>query len=863
MDDTRKRLIALSKRTPFSNLLQYVAYDASTCIYTLAGGNRGMIFEVTPYVFAGDDMAEQILTVLNKELLPDEAMISFTLWAGHDVKDFSKRNKIGRMQRFSSTGDREVDEILNELAEEHVSYITGHTGSPVEKRFGTIVRDMRAYVSVVIKTDEGSGRDISDDDQLEELHTEVEQGLAAAALNPRSIDPKGLIRLVGSIVNWSESPSWANPDIGYSPEQPIRKQICDIDHECVVNDSSFRLNERYVKVISAHAFPKRVTLSDSYSYLMAHKAREAKIKDNVLITTNIYLHNAKQSQSSIKRNRKWSKQQDVAPFNKFEPKLTDIARSFDLLFDSAVTGGDRPCSISFSVAMFGDSEEKVRRQASDAISHFRSLKYDMKEEILVALPVFCSMLPMNADPDGRIVDLLGRFRTCTTKQAARILPLCSEWKGVGHPVSTFIGKTGQLVGYNNFDNSTNYNILLMAESGSGKSVLANRMIADLLAHGGRAIIIDQGYSYLNACELFKGEFITFNEESCPNLNPFPLINDFSEEIDMLVGIIVAMANIKTSTQEGVFQSAMIKMILSEVWNERGHNSTIDDIADKCRGSNDRRISDIAVLLNSFTKNGEYGKYYYNHSKPVDFSKNRLIILELDDLKNKEHLSQVVVLQLILMANSYIYQKTANGDSSWTTMFIDEAWKFVASGSGRREENPVLEFILTAYRQFRKNNAAMAMITQSLNDVYQHAAGRAIAENAGNRLYLGQKVDSLEQMFDEKKIVLEHFWFDQLKSVRTEKGYFSEIFFDTSVAKGVGRLVLSPYSLLLFSTASDDRIAIRNERKRGWSIHQAAIRVLQSRGVAAYMNVEVGEPDGSADFDVIDVEDEQAVVGVVA
>src|SRR5690606_5261629 len=157
---------------------------------------------------------------------------------------------------------------------------------------------------------------------------------------------------------------------------------------------------------------------------------------------------------------------------------------------------------------------------------------------------------------------------------------------------------------------TNYNILLMAESGSGKSVLANRMIADLLAHGGRAIIIDQGYSYLNACELFKGEFITFNEESCPNLNPFPLINDFSEEIDMLVGIIVAMANIKTSTQEGVFQSAMIKMILSEVWNEKGHNSTIDDIADKCRGNNDRRISDISVLLNSFTKNGEYGKYYY-------------------------------------------------------------------------------------------------------------------------------------------------------------------------------------------------------------------------------------------------------------
>src|SRR5690606_18037789 len=125
----------------------------------------------------------------------------------------------------------------------------------------------------------------------------------------------------------------------------------------------------------------------------------------------------------------------------------------------------------------------------------------------------------------------------------------------------FVGRTGQVLPFNLFDNSTNYNALLMAESGSGKSVLSNRIIADMLACGGRVILVDQGYSYKNATELFGGKFITFDEHSCPNLNPFPLIQDFDEEIDMLVGIIVAMARIQPYTADGIYQVAALRQIL--------------------------------------------------------------------------------------------------------------------------------------------------------------------------------------------------------------------------------------------------------------------------------------------------------------
>jgi conjugal transfer ATP-binding protein TraC len=855
MDRTQKRMLALTRRTPFHSLLQYRHYDSSTGLYGLANGNVGIIFEVRPFIFAGDDVANDVLTVLNKDVIPDGSMASFSLWAGHDLRNVVKNNKLERMSRFTSTGDSEVDDILGRLAEEHVQYVTSKTVDPVEPLFKTKVRDTRCFFSIVLKNADKKNKTLSDDDSLVELYSEIYQGLEAAGMAPKNLAPNSLRVLIGSIVNWADEPSWKNSDINYDDQETIENQICDIDMDCVVNESAIRLNNKYCKVLSANNFPKFPNLSDSYDYLISHQSRECTLKTNTLITTNIYFSRTKQSREQIRKKRKWAKKQDIRPFNIWEPKLSDIAKSFDLLFDSTVDGSDRPCEIMFSVAVFGETEDLVKRQASSAISHFKALKYDMKEEILVGLPVFISMLPMNADPQESVVRALGRFKPCTTVHASRILPLCAEWKGIGRPVSTFVGKTGQILPFNLFDNSTNFNGLLMAESGSGKSVTANRMIADILAHGGRTIIIDQGYSYLNACELFKGTFITFNESNCPNLNPFPLINDFNDEADMLVGMLAAMAQIKSNSERGIFQKAVLRKILSDIWKIKGKETVVDDIAEAAGKSSDERIKDLSILLNPFTRNGEYGKYYYNDSPPVDFDSSRLIILELDDLKNKPHLSEVVVLQLILMANNYIYSKSLRGDSSWTLFLIDEAWKFIAKGSGVQEENAVLEFILTAYRQFRKNIASMMLVTQSLNDVYGHPAGAAIAENAGNRIFMGQKKESIEMMVEEKRIAMEPFWIDQLKKVKTEKGVFSELFFDTSEAKGVGRLILSPYSLLLFSTDSVDRTAIRNERLNGYSIHQAAIRVLQNRKSPHYMGIQVGRPTGSSDFEVFEHEDD--------
>lgn len=842
MDKTRKRIIAMTQRTPLRDMLQYLHYDKGTGIYGLDNGNLGVLFELTPYIIAGDDVADKVLSVLNKHSIPDHSMASFCLWSGHDIRNYTEQNELLRMKRFKPTGSKEVDDVLKSLAEEQFSYISSHTDKPIERLFRTQVRDTRLFFSLVVKDQNaGKKKTLAAEDAIISLHGQIEEGFKAAGLSPRNVDPDMLRVVVGTMTNWAKDPSWKNPDVIYSEDDTIREQIFDIDSECVSHGSVFRLNEKYVSVLSADKMPSEVSLSQSYNYLIAAGAREAGIKNNVIITTNIFFDDQKRERNSIKKWRQWSTKQNVAPFNKINTDIPKIQESFDLLYDSCVAGGDRPCRVMFSMAIFGESEESVQRDAQAAITHFKGIRYTLREEILIGIPVFLMMLPLNADPNLSVVQLLARFKTCTTANAVRLIPACAEWKGLGRPVSAFIGRTGQLLPFNFFDNSTNYNALLMAESGSGKSVLSNRMIADILACGGRVIVVDQGYSYENSAELFGGKFITFNENSCPNLNPFPLIQDFDEEVDLLVGIVVAMAKIQPNTPDGIFQVASLRIILRNIWNEKGRSMIIDDIANHADQSDDKRICDISTLLYPFTTKGEYGKFYFNDSEPIDFNDSRMMVLELDDLKNKEHLSQVVVLQLILMANAYIYSKFHRGDSSWTLMLIDEAWKFVAKSSGSNDDNPVLDFVLTAYRQFRKHNAAMMLVTQSLNDVYQSEAGAAIAENAGNRIFMGQKAASISQMVTEGRVVLDDFWLEQLKSVETAKGVFSEMFFDTSLGKGVARLILSPYALLLFSTEAQDREDIRRYKLKGYTIVDSAKLVLHDRGVRGYMNPKIGKP----------------------
>lgn len=831
-----QRQIAMLRRTPIKDFFSHIAYNHSTQIYQLDDNKVGFAFEIQPMIYAGDEVGNRLNTILSKPSLPDGCIVSFALWAGQDITHISAAARTVRYERFRSTGNHDVDEILQSLSNQHMSFLNEGTRSPVESVYRSRVRDIRGFVSVVIqerkKGRRKKSRSLGEDDKYRELVSEFFEGLSSVDLAPKPLRPVTLKKLLSSIINWQSNANWRSADDYYDDNTPIREQVVDMDTELrVVDGRVFRLNDRYCSVLSAERLPDKVSLGDSFDYIMdCNSAGNGGIRENVLICANIYYEDSKKASKSIDRNRNWANRVAVGPIVKIKPITKKISDSFDLLYDSKEEG-DRPCRVAFHVAVFANTADQVIQEAANIESRFAALRYKMKPESQIALPIFFSMLPLNSDPDNTVVSMIGRYKTCTSKHAVRLLPISSEWKGMGRPVATLVGRSGQIIPFNYFDNQTNYNSLTMAESGSGKSVFSNFMVSNILSCGGRAFIIDQGYSYENTSELFGGKFIKFSADSCPNLNPFTFINEFEEEKDMLIGLLVAMTKINPNEAEGRFQVATLRSLLSRVWSKKGRDMLVDDIAAEAgkegAEKSDKRISDLQVLLEPFTTNGEYGKYYSGEEEAINFDASRVIVMELDDLKNKEHLLQVVVLQLIIQINRYIYSKHSSGDKSWTYMLIDEAWKFMTNGGS--ENNPILEFLLTAYRQFRKHNASINMVTQSLGDVYAHPAGAAIAENAGIKTFLGQKAEVIERMRNENKLSMPDFWMKQLLSVKTHKGRFSELFIQTSTSQGVARLILSPFNLLLLSTDADDRSDIKRYKSQGYSTVQAVWCVMKERG----------------------------------
>ncbi len=68
----------------------------------------------------------------------------------------------------------------------------------------------------------------------------------------------------------------------------------------------------------------------------------------------------------------------------------------------------------------------------------------------------------------------------------------------------------------------------------------------------------------------------------------------------------------------------------------------------------------------------------------------------------------------------------------------------------------------------------------------------------------------------------------LKTVHTIGGAYSEIFIKSKSGIGVGRLIVSDFQKLLYSTHPDDVYAINQHRKRGLSVPEAIQAVLSER-----------------------------------
>lgn len=791
------------------------AYDEQSKLFLCDDSTLGFAFECVPLA-GGDQHTKERIEQLVAGDYPPGTIMQFFLYRSPDIEP--QLNALARIRQDYMDGP------LAGVVKQRIDFLRAHTKKNIHGRSFSggdydcgRIQESRLIVSIKIPF-EGKEPNESDVVLTKTWETKTESALSSVGLWPLALSASRYIRLMQSIINWSPNATWRSmPVMGeWEEDKTISAQIFDPTTDLVIADkSTLQLGEHcFVKVMSAKRIPDAFFFTEAMKYVGNTMGGNDKLTINYAVCCNVFFPVTQSEKSKLETKRTWTVNQAVGPMLKFVPVLADKKHSFDILSESFQKGA-KPIRMTFSVLLFSDSRKAVERAAVSAQSYWDTMHFHLMEDYFITAPMFQNCLPLCAEKEA--VFHLDRYKTMTTRELPVLLPVFGEWKGTGTFHVALISRNGQLMSLSLHDSDTNKNAVIAAESGSGKSFLLNEIIVSYLSEGAQVWVIDAGKSYKKLNEQLDGDFLQFDEASKICLNPFELIDDWKEDEDTISALIAAMASEKEKLSD--FQMAGLKQILKRLWETKGQAMTVDDIAAECLGHTEQRMHDIGQQLFSFTSKGGYGQYFHGHNT-MRFE-NPFTVLELDELQGRTHLRQVVLMQLIFQIQREMYLGERNRKK---IMIIDEAWDLIKSG-------PVSVFIEHGFRKFRKYGGSAIIATQSLNDLYENPVGRAIAENANMMLLLGQKPETIASIRDSGRLVLSEAGFNLLSTVASVGGVYSEIFVKSGhTGVGVGRLIVSNFEKMLFSTAPEDVNAIENYTNRGLNVTDAINHVLRDRGL---------------------------------
>ena len=147
------------------------------------------------------------------------------------------------------------------------------------------------------------------------------------------------------------------------------------------------------------------------------------------------------------------------------------------------------------------------------------------------------------------------------------------------------------------------------------------------------------------------------------------------------------------------------------------------------------------------------------------------------------------------------------------LIIDESWQFIHDGT-------ILQRVIEeAFRRCRRYNAGIIIISQSLLDLKQFGrVGNVIRANSAFTFLL--ESPDFEQARAEKLISYDEFTMNWLKTVKSNKPRYSEIFMDTPFGIGIVRLAVDDYSYYLYTSFGPEIAEIESMVESGMTYDEA-------------------------------------------
>jgi len=821
--------VAAQDAASFSQWLPYRAYLEDRQVF-VNRDSLGFCLEVRPQSGADEEMA-RVLTALYAASPPGTG-IQFHLYASPAIRGPLARYGALRLPddavpEFSMLGragrHTNIHRTMARRRVEH--YLAGGRASLLPAQ-SYLLRDFRLVVSISIP---GNPEELARLDDLLLLRESVRATLHAAGFPSRAWTAADLVNWVSALID----PHRQTGDglaLAYDEGRELRDQVIDRATRMRIRQTGIELSNpaearrSELRLLSVRSLPPRFALWNMASLIGDLYQGTLQYPCPFMLTLGVHVLNPEATRNWAYLRAARATTNTSSYMARFLPDLQERKADWDIVL-KAMDDGQHLVDLYHQVALFAPPEAITRAEQA-ARSIFRARGFELTRDTMMMTQALLGSLPMTLSrPFHRDLKRMKRVTTKTSSNAVHLAPLIAEWQGTGTPVLLFGGRRGQVMQLDVYDNPAgNYNVAIAGTSGSGKSLLLNEIAAAYLGTGARVWIIDVGRSYEKACRNFGGSFIEFTENAALSLNPFSLVQDIDEDMELLQPLLAQMVSPREPL-EG-FQYSTLGTAIRKTWKAKGNAMTVSDVhdllatgrLDEESSDQDRRLMDLAAMLQPYTREGAYGRYFESDAT-IDFGAD-FIVLELEELKAKKDLQTVVLLIVMYRITREMYFSRERKK----IVIIDEAWDLLSGGA-------TAEFIEAGYRRARKYKGAFMSATQGVDDYYRNPAAKAALDNSDWMLLLRQKPESIEMMDKLGQLTMDDAMKRLLQSLRTEHGAYSEIFIHSPVGNGIGRLIVDPYSLLLFSSRAEDFNAINDKRASGMSVSQAIDAVLRDRSAS--------------------------------
>ncbi len=817
----------MTRRTPFSAFLNFLAYDPQEKIYLNQDGSLGMLWECNPVIFAGPKTINT-MEGLFRAGLPDDSVIQVIFHADslieYTLRDYHQRRT--RNLPIVQEATKSVEDFLTE----------GKNG--LRQCAMIPVRNFRLFVAVKVP---GDAPDMPKPEELNNpeknvsllnIRRHIQETLRAASLYPRQMEPEDLLEWSRRFFNQYPD-KYLEPAVrAYNPDIPIRKQI--INAETVIKEERdhLQVGDKYIYTTTPKVIPKKVDslqTNNLFGGIWGVVSDNDQVKTDFLYCFNIVFEKGLNMGIHAKCNLLLNQQAVGSLSTALQRKQQEYMMASDDIEQGKVFVKIIPIVLAWS---------REKEKAWDSITSIKKLwenqGYVMQHDHMIAKILFLSSLPFCLYTTGKNIENIERDFIAPSDSVLPLIPIQGDFEGTGEPALPFIGRKGELVAIDFFGKgSINHNVLCCASSGAGKSFLVNFIAFNYYACNALVRIIDIGGSYKKIANMLGAKYLDFDEDTNVCLNPFSNIIEPDKELKGIVPIFAQMVHANTEATGDDTEINLIRAAIQWAWDQKGNQADADTVYEylikfpnvpggEMQEMADNknliaRARDVAFNIRAFTSKGPHGRFFVGDST-FDIKKDEFVVLELENLKVQPDLYRVVTLLIINAVTQDLYLS----DRSRPRMIIfDEAHQFLKKGG------LIAPTIDEGYRRARKYNGSFMVITQSILDLEIFGeVGQVISGNTDYKMFL--ESPDFEKAQNKKLIDFDPFTMKLLKSVKSNPPNYSEIFFKTPFGSGIVRLAVNDYAYFIYTSKASEIAMIEELVAEGREYHEAIQEMVKMR-----------------------------------